>query len=152
METPKANQVAEIKIVYTAKTPAKDRPKVSSSKDCYQLLIKNWNLDTIELFEEGKALFLNSASQVICLYEISKGGSVGTVMDVRLILTAAMKVNASAIILCHNHPSGRLSASQADIALTRKLSEAGKLLDIGLIDHLIITKQGYYSFADEGAI
>lgn len=152
METLKSNQVAEIKIIYKTKVPAKNRRKVISSKQCYKLLLENWDMDTIELFEEGKALFLNNANQVICLYEISKGGSTGTVMDVRLILTAAMKVNASTIILSHNHPSGTTAPSQADIEITNRIKEAGKLLGILLIDHLIITGDAYYSFADEGAI
>lgn len=84
---------------------------------------------------------------------VSKGGISGTLTDVRLIFQGALKTNASGIIVCHNHPSGNAYPSESDRKITQKIKEAGNLLDIQLLDHLIILPvEGYYSFADEGTI
>jgi DNA repair protein RadC len=95
---------------------------------------------------------LNRASKPLGWVKISQGGITGTVADPRLIFQAALLTNSSALILSHNHPSGNLNPSQADIELTRKIKEGGKILEISLLDHLIISGDGYYSFADEGMI
>ncbi len=95
---------------------------------------------------------MNRANKVLGLFEVSKGGISGTVADPKIIFTAALKGGASGIIVAHNHPSGNLTASQSDIDLTRKLKEAGKFLEIQLLDHVIVTTEGYFSFADEGLI
>ena len=86
------------------------------------------------------------------IYEASTGGVSGTVADAKLIFIAALKTNASGIILSHNHPSGNLKPSKADEALTCKLKEAGKFLDIIVMDHIIVTSEGYFSFSDEGLL
>jgi len=88
----------------------------------------------------------------MCRERISIGGVSGTVVDAKLIFKKALEQLASAIILCHNHPSGNLKPSQADIDITRKLKQAGKTLDIDVLDHLIIAESGFYSFADEGLL
>ncbi|MBD0333245.1 MAG: JAB domain-containing protein, partial [Chitinophagaceae bacterium] len=90
--------------------------------------------------------------RVLCLFNVSSGGITGTVADPRLIYTAALKVNAVSLILCHNHPSGSLKPSRADEELTQKIKSAGAFLDIKVLDHLIISSEGYYSFADEGLL
>jgi DNA repair protein RadC len=95
---------------------------------------------------------LNRCNRVLGIYELSSSGITGTVADVRLITTAALKANAVAIFLSHNLPSGKLKPSRADEELTRKIKEAGKYLDIQVLDHVIVTSEGYYSFADEGMI
>ena len=95
---------------------------------------------------------MNRAHRVLGIYELSSGGISGTVADPKLVFMAALKANACCLIISHNHPSGNLKPSQADEALTRKISEAGKLLDIQVIDHVIVTSEGYYSFADEGLL
>ncbi len=100
--------------------------------------------------EEFWILLLNRANKVIAKKQLSQGGITGTVADSRLIFRQAIDLLATSIILCHNHPSGNLKPSQADIALTRRLVKAGKLLEITVLDHLIVTNGGYYSFADEG--
>lgn len=97
-------------------------------------------------------MLLNRAIKVLGLFEVSTGGVSGTVADPKIIFTAALKDGASGIIVAHNHPSGNLTASQSDIDLTRKLKEAGKFLEIQLLDHVIVTTEGYFSFADEGLI
>lgn len=97
-------------------------------------------------------MFTNRANKVLGIYEVSTGGIAGTVADPKLIFVAALKVGASGVILSHNHPSGNLTASQADIELTRKIKEGGRLLEIQLLDHVILTSEGYFSFADEGLV
>ena len=143
-------QVSEIQVSYRPKFKASERPKVSTSEEVYQILFNHWDLDKIELQEQFKVLLLNRANRVIGIYEVSSGGMAGTLADPKLIFGAALKSCASGIILSHNHPSGNLTPSQADIGMTHKLKTAGKFLDIEVQDHLIITAEGYYSFADEG--
>ncbi|MFY0482069.1 RadC family protein [Flavobacterium sp. PLA-1-15] len=100
--------------------------------------------------EEFWVLYLNNSNKVIYKSQLSKGGITGTVVDIRLIFKTAFEHNATAIILAHNHPSGVLQASDADKQITRKLKDAGKNLDINVLDHIIITENGYLSFMDEG--
>ncbi len=102
------------------------------------------------LHEEFWVLYLNNSNKVIYKSQLSKGGITGTVVDVRLIFKMAFEHNATAIILSHNHPSGKLLASDADREITKKLKFAGEQLDIKVLDHIIITENGYLSFQDEG--
>lgn len=145
-------QVAEIELIYKSKVKASERPKVTTSHDAYNLLKQNWDENRIEFVEQFKVLFLNRANKVLAIYELSTGGVAGTVADPKLVFAAALKINACNIILCHNHPSGNVKPSAADEQLTRKIKEAGKYLDLPVIDHLIITNESYYSFADEGLL
>jgi DNA repair protein RadC len=100
--------------------------------------------------EEFWILFLNNSNKVIYKTQLSKGGITGTVVDIRLVFKMALEQNATSIILTHNHPSGKLQASDADIQITKKLKLAGQQLDIAILDHIIITETGFYSFQDEG--
>lgn len=100
--------------------------------------------------EEFWVVFLNNSSKIIDKLKISQGGLSGTVIDVRLIMKAAIEKLASSIILCHNHPSGNLKPSKNDIEITKKMREAGKILDIKVLDHIIVTDESYFSFGDEG--
>lgn len=150
--TPNLLIVSEIELSYKTKVKAIDRPKITSSVEAYNITMQLWNANTIEFFEESKILLLNNSNKVLGVYTISSGGISGTVVDIRLIFAAALKANATAIILIHNHPSGKLIASEADKAITRKVKEAGSILDIILLDHLIITNESYFSFADEGVL
>lgn len=146
-------QVAEIELIYKSKIKASERPKVTTSHDAFKLFKQNWDENKIEFIEQFKVLFLNRANKVLGIFELSTGGVTGTVADPKLVFTAALKLNACNIILCHNHPSGNLIPSQADQVLTQKIKEAGKYLDLPVIDHLIISgEDGYYSFADEGLL
>lgn len=148
----KQNEISEIQLIYRSKIPASKRQKISSSRDAYDLLLKNWNLDTIEHCEEFKILLMNRSNAVLGIMPVSKGGISGTVTDVRIILQAALKSNASGLIICHNHPSGSLNPSESDNKITQKIKSAGELMDIQLLDHLIITAEDYYSFADNGLL
>jgi DNA repair protein RadC len=104
------------------------------------------------LHEEFWILFLNRSNRVINRMKLSQGGISGTVTDVRMVMKKAVEYLASGIIVCHNHPSGNLSPSEADSKITQKIKEAGNLLDVQLLDHLIISDKDYYSFADNGLI
>jgi DNA repair protein RadC len=123
------------------------KAKIGSSKDIYQLMAPMLtDLD----HEEFYVVLLSRSHKVKETLCISRGGISGTVVDQRLIFKPALEKLASAIILCHNHPSGTLRPSEQDKRLTKKVAESGNLLDIPVLDHLIFTDEGYYSFADEG--
>lgn len=144
--------VSEITVSYKSKVNACDRPKVGRSKETADLLLSLWDDDTLDFQEQFYVLFLSRNNSVVGYYPASKGGLAGTVADPRLILSAALKVPCCAMILAHNHPSGNLKPSRADEQLTAKIKQAGQLLDIQVLDHLILTRDGYFSFADEGII
>jgi DNA repair protein RadC len=123
--------------------------KITCSRDAYDDVKKHFE----DLpFEEFRILLLNRSNHVMKTERISTGGVSGTVADPKIIFNKALEALASSIILCHNHPSGNLNPSEADIQLTKKLKEAGKFLEIPVLDHLICTDSGYYSFADEGIL
>ena len=144
------SQVSEIQVSYSANIIGKEI--VSNSKYLFNIVHNQWNIDTIEMYEEVKILLLNRANKVLGIYALSKGGLSSSVVDIRIILSIALKALASSIILIHNHPSGNLKPSKSDIDITRKLKSACELLDIVLLDHLIVTKGDYFSFADNGLI
>ena len=126
-----------------------EKPKIRSSGDIAQYLQTSLQDYTHEVFA---VVFLNQANKVKHFEIISHGGITATVADPRVILKMAISNQATAIILCHNHPSGNLQPSQADEALTKKIKEAAVYMDIKLVDHIIVSEEGYYSFADEGLI
>ena len=145
-------EVAEIQLSYRTTVKPSLRPKISGSRDAYNILLENWDGAKIEFVEQFKVMLMNKANKVLGIFEVSTGGVSGTVADPKLIFAAAIKANACGIILAHNHPSGNLHPSQADIDLTKKMKEGGKLLEIQLLDHVIVTTEGYSSLADEGFI
>ncbi|RZK43050.1 MAG: DNA repair protein [Pedobacter sp.] len=142
-------RVSEVTIAYRPKFKASTRPQITKAEDAYQILINQWDKDTIELLEEFKIMLLNRHNKVLGVATISVGGISGTVVDPKVVFAIALKAKASSIILAHNHPSGNINASLVDTQVTTKLKQGGRLLDINVSDHLIITKDGYYSYADE---
>lgn len=144
--------VSEIKVSYIPKFKASDRPKINSSKDAYEILFNNWDLNRIEMTEQFFILLLNRANNVIGMTEISSGGFAGTVVDAKVIFSIALKCAASALVLAHNHPSSNLKPSDADLTITRRMVAAGKILDIEILDHLILTRDKYFSFGDQGLL
>lgn len=144
------NKISEIELSYKFQSNA--ALKISDSQSAYKLLLNNWNLNTIELQEAFKCLFLDRDNKVLGIYSLSKGGTAGTVVDVKLLMVAALKSKAHAIILAHNHPSGNLKPSGHDRAITKKIMDASKFLDITLLDHIIVSNKSYYSFCDHGDI
>lgn len=143
-------KIAEIELVYRTKVKASQRPHITSSREAYQILMQCWDENKIEFVEQFKILLLNRGGKVLGIFEVSSGGVSGTVADPKLIFSAVLKANASSLILAHNHPSGNTKPSDADRNLTRKVKEGGKLLEITVLDHIIITTEGYRSLADEG--
>ena len=143
-------KVAEVQLSYKTTVKASERPQINTSDDVYRVLKENWNYEIIEFIKEFKVLLLNRANRVIGIVPISVGGTAGTIADPKVIFVSALKCNASSIVLCHNHPSGNLKPSQADIELTKKLKNAGQFLDLPILEHIILTKESYLSFADEG--
>lgn len=152
IQLPEWTRVAEVELVYKTKIKASERPKITSSKDMYEVLKQIWDENKMEMQEQFKVIFLNRANRVTGVYETSTGGLTGTVADPRLILADALKSLAVSIILSHNHPSGNLKPSRADEELTQKIKAAASYHDIMVIDHIIISSEGYYSFADEGLL
>ena len=144
-------KVSEVKISYHNPIKLAESPEISSSYDAAKILYANWS-DDLELLETFNILILNRANRVKGIFTVSKGGVAGTVVDAKIVFAAALKAMACGIILAHNHPSGNRYPSEADIKLTSKLKEAGKALDIVVLDHLILTTGDYYSFADEDQI
>lgn len=153
MKTIDVSKISEVKPSYKTRIKASERQKIKSSQDAFAILYDTWDHDTIEHVEEFKLLLLNRSNKVLGLASISKGGINGTITDVRLILQYALKANASAIIIAHNHPSGNLDPSESDKSITRKIKSASEGMDINLLDHLIIiSDREYCSFADNGLI
>lgn len=147
------SKVSEVKLTYTTKVKASERYSITSPDDLYKFLIDYvFDSETIELRESFKLILLNRANKVLGFSSLFEGGISATITDVRMIMQTALLGNASSIIVAHNHPSGQLQASEADKRITTKIKEAGALLDITLLDHIIVTSAGYFSFSNEGII
>ena len=128
-------------------------PSMSCRSEAQRMLLIFFSLCfPILLHEEFWILFLNRSNKVINRMKLSQGGISGTVTDVRMVMKKAIECLASGIIVCHNHPSGNLNPSESDSKITQKIKEAGNLMDIQLLDHLIISDKDYYSFADNGML
>lgn len=138
-------KAAEVKLSYISKIKASERVQIRSAEDAASLFFKTWDWATIEHSEMVKIILLNRANKVLGIATVSQGGLSGSVIDTRIILQYAIKANASSVILAHNHPSGNLEASDADITITNKIREALKLVEIQLLDHIIINKDKKYS-------
>jgi DNA repair protein RadC len=143
--------VPEIQITYT-RTRKEFLGKVTSSRDAADFIRRTFRAGSLELQEHFITLYLNQAHEILGYYNHTVGGINATIADRRLILATALASASVAIIISHNHPSGNLTPSHADIELTKKIKAGGETLDIKLLDHLIITMNGYYSFADEGLL
>lgn len=141
----------EVAIVY--KRPVfNSMPQISHSNDGYSILLNLIDKGSIDHKECFWILLLNRANRVLGFSEIGKGDTTGVVVNVKEIFQLAILSNASAIILCHNHPSGNLNSSEQDKKLTKRVKDIGKMMSITLLDHLILTSEGYHSFADSGEI
>jgi DNA repair protein RadC len=145
-------QIAEISVsYYPAKTT---KPTITTARDAYDIFKEVFPLDTIALQETFMVMYLNRANKVLGVYTASIGGITGTVADPKLILAVALKTAATSIILAHNHPSGNLKPSRQDEELTQKIKEGGRIFDIRVLDHLILSPDEgcFFSFADEGIL
>jgi DNA repair protein RadC len=143
-------KVNEVEIVYRNTTPYQDRIQIKSSATAYEILLATWNANRLEMVEQFKILLLDQQNNCLGVSEIATGGTSSCLADPKVIYATALKARAASLILAHNHPSGNLTPSEADKSLTRKLKDGGRLLDINVLDHLIVTPRNYLSFADDG--
>ena len=143
-------KVAEVTLQY--KSLREKQGKIISSQEAYNILLSTFRDGTIEYREYAKVLYLNQQNEVIAYNTISEGGLTETAVDVRMILQGALLTNATQVILTHNHPSGNLKPSIHDDQLTERLRKACEIMRINLVDHLIVTTNGYYSYKDMGRI
>ncbi len=143
------SKVNEIKVSYRERITAPFWHSIKSSADIAELLHENWDGNTIGLHESFKVVLLNNNNKVKGIYQLSKGGITGTLVDLRILFAVVIKTLSVGIILAHNHPSGTLEPSSPDRDITQKIKKAAALFDIKLLDHIIIVPDGgYYSFAD----
>ncbi|WP_316758486.1 JAB domain-containing protein [Pedobacter aquatilis] len=145
-------RVSEIEISYRPAFKLSEKPRVTSSRLAYGILDQSWDRNKMELLEEFKVLLLNRQNRVLGVLNVAQGGFSEVSVDPKVIFSAALKACASGIILSHNHPSSELRPSEADVKLTTRMVECGKLLGVEVHDHIILSAYGYYSFMDEGMI
>lgn len=145
------NYVNEIQVLYKPRLDLNTLTKIVSSTEIVTFLNSIWTED-IEYRERFYAVYLNRQNKILGYYLISIGGCSGTVVDTKLIFQPAINLHASNIILAHNHPSGNTNPSEQDIRMTKRLVEAGKLLEIPILDHVILTVNNHYSFLTNGQI
>lgn len=143
-------KVCEVKLSYKPNFSLSERPQISNSQTAYGIFKAHWDEETRQFLESFKVLLLNKASRVLGLLDLSLGGMDQTTADTRVLFAAALKAEATGVILAHNHPSGTKRPSKEDLAITERISKGGDLLGIKVLDHLIVTHEGYYSFKDEG--
>ena len=143
------SNIKEVDLIKVGVNTIHQNKKINSSKNAYDIFMEIWGND-INIRENMCILFLNKSNTVIAWHHLSKGGIDGTVADIELICAIAIKTLSKGIVLAHNHPSGNTKPSEQDIKITRTLNTGLKIYGISVVDHLIITNDGYYSFADEG--
>jgi DNA repair protein RadC len=141
--------VSEVSLKYQTQTTHKEKPKISTPEDAAQYLRSIWDEDTIELREEFVVVLLNSALRVTGWSKVSNGTKHATLVDTIPVAQIAILGNATSVLLCHNHPSGILQTSVADINLTKRLVKALKLFSISVNDHIILTRDNYLSLRED---
>ncbi|MFT3793665.1 JAB domain-containing protein [Flavobacterium sp.] len=144
------NKVTEVELIYRNKMPQSEQRQICSSLDAYELLDSSWDKGKMELQEQFKIMLLDRKNSCLGVSLIATGGVSECMVDSKILFATALKARASGIILAHNHPSGAKKFSDADKSLTRKFAEAAKLLDINILDHLVLTADGYVSLSDQG--
>ena len=145
-------KVAEVQLTYKNRIPCKDRQHINDSESAYKIIKALFPDETIDYRESFKAVYMNRSNHVLGCLTISEGGPCSTAVDVKLILQGALLTNASGVILAHNHPSGNLKPSEPDKVMTEKIKKALTAMDTRLLDHLIVTRESYFSFIDDGEI
>lgn len=142
--------VSEIELIYHNKLKPADRLKINDASTAYNILLTAWDMNKIELVEQFYIMVLDRNNACMGISNISTGGVSSCIVDPKIVFGIALKSRATGLILAHNHPSGNLNPSKADLEITEKLREGGKLLDISILDHLIVTPHSYHSFANDG--
>lgn len=144
-------KVAEVKLSYKTKVKASERIQITSSETAYKVL-KPYFAEEMEYKELFYVIYLNRANKVLGVHKISEGGCSGTTADGKIIFQGALLANAQAIILAHNHPSGNTKPSKQDIEFTKRLSQFGNYIELPVLDHVILSEESFYSFADNGEL
>jgi DNA repair protein RadC len=146
-------EVSEVEIIYKTTQKASERPTIKRSLHASEIFYKVYDPNKIAHKEFFYAMYLNNANAVLSVMKVSEGSINGTICDPIIILQAAIKLNAQAIILSHNHPSGNLTPSESDKRMTQKIKQGAELFSIRIHDHIILTPENeYFSFADDGLI
>ena len=145
-------KVTEVELIYHNKKKPSERLPISSSEHAYKLFYETWDKGKLELQEQFRVLLLDQSSSCLGISTLASGGVAQCVVDLKLVFAMALKAKASGMIIAHNHPSGNKKPSANDKTLTAQFSIAGRILDIPVLDHLIITNEGYTSMAVEGLI
>ena len=141
-----------MKVSFDKKLKKSELVKINESKQVWELLVNIFNKDTFDWCEEFIVLYLNNSNKVVGYFKLSSGGMTSTVVDVRMIYAVGLKCMATCVIVAHNHPSGKITPSDADKQITKKIKEAGEFMDIKLLNHIIVTDENYFSFQDEGLL
>lgn len=144
--------LAEVKLTYSTKPKDHDYPIIDNPSDVYGYLCDIWDNEKLELQEEFMVIILNSALRALGWSKISTGGKTATIVDVSMVIQIALLANAHAVIIAHNHPSGTMRPSRADINLTNRITKSLDLMGITLHDHVIIARDQYYSFKEHGQL
>lgn len=144
--------ISEIEISYKPAVKPSELMSVRSSQEVFAAFKLTWDESKIEFVEQFKVMLLNRANRILGICTLSTGTVVSSFCDPKLAFAIAIKANATGIIICHNHPSGCLLPSSSDQEITKRMVEVGKYMDLRVLDHLIISSEGYYSFADEGVL
>lgn len=142
-------KITEVELVYRNPKNLSEQPSVTNSGKAYELLRNTWDENKIDLQEQSRVLLLNRKNQFLGVSTISTGGVSSAHIDLKLIFSLALKAHASSIIVAHNHPSGNLNFSDSDIRFTQDMVNIGEALDLPVLDHLIVTREGYSSMADK---
>ncbi len=142
--------IAEVSLKYQSQSTFDEKPTITSPEQAESFLRSIWDTDTIELREEFIVVLLSNAKKALGWSKISTGGPNATIVHPATVFQLVLLGNAHSILICHNHPSGRLEASTADIHLTQRLIKAGKLFSIEVDDHILLTRDSYLSFRKEG--
>lgn len=145
-------KVAEVQLTYKNRIPYKDRQQITGSETAYHIVKAQFPDETIDYRESFKVIYMNRSNHVLGCLTVSEGGPCSTAVDVKLILQGALLTNAHGVIMAHNHPTGNLQPSTPDKFMTDKIRQALTIMDINLLDHLIITRENYFSFVDEGVM
>jgi DNA repair protein RadC len=145
-------KVTEVELIYVNKMEDLERPKITTSLDAFEVLYNSWDKGKLELQEQFKIMLLDRKNSCLGVSTVATGGVSSCLVDLRLAFATALKARATAIILAHNHPSGNPKQSEDDERLTAKFFKAGQLLDITILDHIVVTRNGYTSFSDNGLL
>jgi DNA repair protein RadC len=146
MKTPK------LKLILRDKTNPQDRPQITNTRDAAAAFRPHFPPGQLQYREFAFAAYFSADNRVLGVQKLSEGGTASSIIDMKVLFAGALLCGAQSLMLCHNHPSGQLKPSKADLTVTKKAKEAGKLLDIEVLDHIIITATSYYSFLENGEI